>query len=209
MKRLPIPALEGVAASREPAAVDCRNGGLVTRLLCLVAGVFLLAACSAPRPVPVVIVPPPVQAAPVDDVERLPGPEDTTTGRPRPGSAVGRQVVTLAHSLVGRPYCWGGESPDCFDCSGLVHYVYGQTGVSVPRTSREQLQLAQRISLNELEAGDLLFFSLSEGQKTSHVGLYAAGSLFIHAPSDGKTVSYASLDNPFWLDHLIGAGRFH
>jgi cell wall-associated NlpC family hydrolase len=64
------------------------------------------------------------------------------------------------------------------------------------------------VSLTDLRPGDVLFFEL-DGKKVSHVGIYAGAGDFVHAPSTGKTVSYASLRSPFWHGRLIGAGRFH
>jgi cell wall-associated NlpC family hydrolase len=63
------------------------------------------------------------------------------------------------------------------------------------------------VALDDLRAGDVLFFEL-EGKKASHVGIYAGSDTFIHAPSSGKTVSYANLHSVFWSSRLIAAGRF-
>jgi cell wall-associated NlpC family hydrolase len=63
------------------------------------------------------------------------------------------------------------------------------------------------VALANVRPGDVLFFEL-EGNKVSHVGIYAGAGRFIHAPSTGKKVSYASLRSPFWRSRLISAGRF-
>ncbi len=121
---------------------------------------------------------------------------------PQSGGVVARHAV----SMVGTPYLYGGTSPDRgFDCSGLVFYSYGQTGVSVPRTSLEQFRTARKISLNEALEGDLLFFE--DQEKLSHVGIYIGDGRFVHAPSSGRTVSIASLDNAYYQMHLVGVGR--
>lgn len=117
------------------------------------------------------------------------------------------QVLAVTHTLLGTPYRYGGASPSGFDCSGLVQYVYREAGMAVPRTAAEQLRHAHRVQLSELRPGDLVFFRLS-GRKISHVGIYVGGGRFIHAPSSGKPVSYARLENPYWTKRLVAAGRF-
>ena len=116
-------------------------------------------------------------------------------------------VIDIARSMLGVPYRYGGASPSGFDCSGLVSYAYRSIGISVPRTSGQQFRQATRVATNNLQPGDLLFFRLSP-PKISHVAIYDRDGRFIHAPSSGKTVSYASLDNLYWRKHLVAAGRF-
>jgi cell wall-associated NlpC family hydrolase len=108
--------------------------------------------------------------------------------------------------MVGAPYRYGGTSPQGFDCSGLVYYAHRRAGISVPRTTGLQLHGARRVALANVRPGDVLFEL--EGNKVSHVGIYAGAGRFIHAPSTGKKVSYASLRSPFWRSRLISAGRF-
>jgi len=117
-------------------------------------------------------------------------------------------VVSAATRVLGSPYRYGGYSPRGFDCSGLVYYAHRQAGIGVPRTTEAQRRHARPVSLAALRAGDLVFFEL-EGEKVSHVGIFVGPDRFIHAPSSGKVVSYASLQSPFWSSRLVGAGRFH
>ncbi len=119
----------------------------------------------------------------------------------------GAQAATIAHGQVGVPYRYGGASPSGFDCSGLVQYAYSLAGVSVPRTTGQLWHAAKPIAQQELEAGDLLFFSI-EG-KMSHVGLYLGERRFVHAPQSGSSVSVASLDAPFYRSALVRAGRVY
>ena len=116
-------------------------------------------------------------------------------------------VVTAARSVLGAPYRYGGASTNGFDCSGLVSYAYRSVGIAVPRSSSEQFRQSIRVPLQNLQSGDLLFFRLNP-PKVSHVAIYDRDGRFIHAPSSGKRVSYASLDNPYWRKHLVAAGRF-
>jgi cell wall-associated NlpC family hydrolase len=116
-------------------------------------------------------------------------------------------VVAAAQRVVGAPYRYGGFTPRGFDCSGLVYYAHLQAGIPVPRTTGAQLRYARPVALDDLRAGDVLFFEL-EGKKAAHVGIYAGRDIFIHAPSSGKTVSYADLHSAFWSSRLMAAGRF-
>ena len=109
--------------------------------------------------------------------------------------------------MIGVPYVYGGRTPKGFDCSGLVYYSYQQAGIKVPRTSKEQFKAARRVSLPDAQPGDLLFFR--GGRKISHVGIYIGNGYFVHAPSTGKTVSVANLDNTYYREHFDRAGRLH
>ena len=117
----------------------------------------------------------------------------------------GRQAATIALEQVGVPYRYGGSSPNGFDCSGLVQYAYSRAGVNVPRTTGQLWSAAKPVAQQDLEAGDLLFFSI-EG-KMSHVGLYLGEGRFVHAPSSGRTVSVESLRADFYANAFIRAGR--
>ncbi|TCK19028.1 NlpC/P60 family protein [Thiogranum longum] len=116
------------------------------------------------------------------------------------------EALTAAANMVGTPYRYGGASPRGFDCSGLVYYAYSKAGLQAPRSTKEQYRQIKRIPISQLQPGDLIFFNIS-GNKVSHVGIYAGGNRFVHAPSSGKFVSYASLRNPYWSKRIVGAGR--
>lgn len=107
------------------------------------------------------------------------------------------EALAVAKKYLGVPYVWGGSSPSGFDCSGLMQYSYGKIGISIPRTSRTQFGIGQFIPPSRtdlLEPGDLVFFGYGGNpSKVHHVGMYAGGGVFIHAPSTGDVVRYASL----------------
>jgi cell wall-associated NlpC family hydrolase len=108
--------------------------------------------------------------------------------------------------MVGRPYRYGGSTPAGFDCSGLVQFSYRQAGVSIPRSTDDQLRATSRIRMSALRRGDLLFFD-EEGKKKSHVGIYLGDGRFVHAPSSGKHVRTDRLDAAYWKKHLSEARR--
>lgn len=117
-------------------------------------------------------------------------------------------VVSIAEKLKGKPYRYGGVTPEGFDCSGLIHYAYRQIGKSIPRTTEGQYRATERISMEDLQPGDLLFFRINS-RKLSHVGLYAGNRRFIHASTSKKRVADASLEEAYWNKRLIGAGRVY
>ena len=122
-------------------------------------------------------------------------------------ASAGERAASVALEQVGVPYRYGGSSPAGFDCSGLVQYSYGLAGVSVPRTTGQLWSAAATVRGDEMQAGDLLFFSI-EG-KMSHVGMYVGAGRFVHAPQSGRTVSVASLEAPFYKSALLRAGRIY
>jgi cell wall-associated NlpC family hydrolase len=123
-----------------------------------------------------------------------------------PAVPLGTEVALLARQLVGTPYHFGGADPaHGFDCSGLVFWSYRQAGIAVPRTSQGLFKSAQKIPLSQAAAGDLMFFQ--DQQQLSHVGIYLGDRLFVHAPASGETVAVASLDTPYYQQHLVAVGR--
>jgi len=127
-----------------------------------------------------------------------------------PGSdkrLVGTQIATHALTMSGKPYRYGGSDPSGFDCSGLVLFAHRQAGIEVPRTTQTQYRQASRVAYSEIQPGDLLFFRIAG--KLSHVGLYTGNGQFVHAPGRGRSVTTANLNNPYWQQHLLAAGRLH
>ena len=117
------------------------------------------------------------------------------------------EAVVQAVAQLGTPYRWGGESAQRgFDCSGLTRHAYQAADLSLPRTSYQQFRATRRVARDELRPGDLVFFRLN-GRRVDHVGIYVGGKRFIHAPSRGKTVSFARLDNGYWSRRYVGGGR--
>ena len=103
----------------------------------------------------------------------------------------GLRAVQIANHLTGVPYRWGGASPRAgFDCSGLVQYVYSKVGIPLPHYAAGQYGHGRRVSRGALKAGDLVFFS-----GLGHVGIYAGGGKFIHAPRRGTMVRWSRLSS--------------
>ena len=123
------------------------------------------------------------------------------------GDATGNALVDGAKQYLGTPYVWGGTTPDGFDCSGLVQYVYKQNGINIPRTSQEQFKSGVSISRDELQAGDLVFFKGSDGtaEAPGHVAMYIGDGQIIEAPSKGKNVRTIALSEK---SGYVGARRY-
>ena len=125
----------------------------------------------------------------------------------RAASSLGARAAAVALDQVGTRYRYGGEDPQGFDCSGLVHYAYSQAGMAVPRTTTQLWAAAANVDRADLQAGDLLFFRIDG--KMAHVGVYLGQRRFVHAPQSGRRVSVASLDAPFYRKALLRAGRLY
>ena len=123
------------------------------------------------------------------------------------GSDTGKRVVAISEQMLGSPYSYGGDSPEGFDCSGLVRYVYRQVGIEVPHSSQKLYQQSTKIPFNKLQPGDLLFFKI-DFKTISHVGIFTESLNFIHASSNGKKVKISRRDSNYWSKRLAGAGRF-
>lgn len=121
---------------------------------------------------------------------------------PAPGSRAADKALTM----VGKPYRYGGNTPDGFDCSGLVQYSYGRVGIMLPHGTKSLLHMSHTISRRNLQRGDLVFFT-QQGKKFSHVALYIGGDQFVHAPSSGKYVYVSDINDPYWRRHFAAARR--
>ncbi len=118
----------------------------------------------------------------------LGGQGTTTATDPVPVSGAAGQAVAYAYSKLGDPYVYGATGPSSFDCSGLVQAAWASAGVSIPRTTYEQVAALPAVSTNDLQPGDLLFFA-----GDSHVGMYVGGGFLIDAPQTGQDVEKVAL----------------
>ncbi|CEN93087.1 C40 family peptidase [Paraclostridium sordellii] len=116
-------------------------------------------------------------------------------------------IINLAKAQLGKPYVWGAEGPNAFDCSGLTYYVYGQNGVSLPRTAREQSNVGTTISQSQLQPGDLIFSSTDGSGRVTHVGIYIGNGQMIHAPQEGDVVKVTNSNSSYWQSTFVTAKR--
>jgi hypothetical protein len=127
---------------------------------------------------------------------------------PRPvHPPINMAIVRDALSMKGIPYRWGEETPHRgFDCSGLVQYVYGRHGVSLPRTAYQMAMALPELEEEQRRPGDLLFFNTT-GKPYSHVGIYIGHDQMVHASSAKGKVVVGSLNTPYWSQHYLGMRR--
>ncbi|MFJ8041001.1 NlpC/P60 family protein [Kitasatospora sp. NPDC096147] len=118
------------------------------------------------------------------------GAERVDLGTAPPASGRAAAALAAAASKIGSPYVYGSTGPRTFDCSGLMYWSWRQAGVTLPRTSQQQANAGQRISLSEARPGDLVIFY----RDMHHVGMYAGGGVVVHAPYPGARVRYESVN---------------
>src|SRR5207244_7967951 len=87
-------------------------------------------------------------------------------------ASLGASIVTIAMRYIGARYRFGGMSPSGFDCSGFVCYVVNKAGRGISRDMYSQIGSGARVSSNDLQPGDLLFFSNTYKRGLSHAGIY-------------------------------------
>ena len=100
----------------------------------------------------------------------------------------------------------GGNDPAGFDCSGFICYVWQNFGVILPRTADEQFKIGLPVEWQDLETGDLVYFS-TYASGPSHVGIYIGNGKFIHASSGAGKVTITPLLKPYYAQRYIGARR--
>ena len=117
---------------------------------------------------------------------------------PAPNSGA-QTAVNAALSQVGKPYVWGAEGPDSYDCSGLTLWAWAHAGVSLPHNSGMQYDATARVDQGDWQPGDLLFF----GSPIHHVAMYIGGGRMVEAPYSGSQVRVVSA----YRSDYVGAGR--
>lgn len=106
-------------------------------------------------------------------------------------------VITLASAQVGKPYVYGAQGTDSFDCSGLTSYVYSKAaGVNIGRTTYDQVKQGTTVSMNNLQPGDLLFWGSASAPY--HVGIYVGNNQYIHAATPGQGVVKQTISTYFY-----------
>lgn len=113
---------------------------------------------------------------------------------PIAGDGKAAEAARWALTQQLKPYVWGAEGPNSFDCSGLVMWAYQKVGISLPHYTGNQWTAGTHVSRDDLRPGDLVFFY----SDLHHVGIYIGAGLMVHAPQTGDVIHIATIDNrPF------------
>ncbi|MEV7080818.1 NlpC/P60 family protein [Streptomyces sp. NPDC093516] len=99
------------------------------------------------------------------------------------------KALAFARAQIGKPYVWGAVGPGSYDCSGLTQAAWKAAGVTLPRTTYDQVDAGTTVPLSRAQPGDLVFFY----DDITHVGLYIGNGMMIHAPKPGAYVREESV----------------
>ncbi|WTO80872.1 NlpC/P60 family protein [Streptomyces sp. NBC_00210] len=110
-------------------------------------------------------------------------------------SAQGAKALAYAILQIGKPYEWGAEGPNSYDCSGLTSQAWAAAKRPIPRTSQEQWRQLAHIDIKELRPGDLIIYH----RDASHVGMYIGHGSIVHAPRPGRNVTIADAGSMYIL----------
>lgn len=125
-------------------------------------------------------------------------------------SSSASSVIAYAKTLLGKPYVWGAQGPNSFDCSGFTYYVFkNKAGIVLPRTSSAQSKYGTSVSWSNLRAGDLMFFDTNGANngQVSHVGLYIGNGQMIHASSSQRKIVITSVNTSYYKNAFVNARR--
>ena len=139
--------------------------------------------------------------------------QDTEAAQENPRK-VADAIIKEAGRHLGKPYLYGGNGPQSFDCTGFTCYVFNKFGYKLSRSSADQAHDGREVrgGYDKYQKGDIIIFGGRNSKKTpGHVGIFiAADSLaksftFIHASSSGVTISH--IDEPYYAQRFIGVRR--
>lgn len=120
----------------------------------------------------------------------LPG--GSPTGEEEPLNPSGNKIVEAALRERGKPYVWGAEGPNSYDCSGLVKWAYAKGArINLPHQSESQRNSGIELPVSEAQPGDVLW-------KPGHVGIYIGNDKYVHAPKPGDVVKTADMKTSKW-----------
>ena len=145
------------------------------------------------------------RSASASQPSRSGGSSSTGSSYTPPPASSGRAGTAVAYAMaqVGKPYVYGAAGPDAYDCSGLTMMAWAQAGVSLAHSASIQYASTARVSLSDLQPGDLVFFY----SDIHHVGMYIGGGQFVNAENPSVGIRVQNLYDPYWQSVYVGAGR--
>ncbi len=118
------------------------------------------------------------------------------------------RLASAGLEFLGTRYRWNGLSARSgFDCSGLVKTLFEKFSIVLPRSSREQYKVGEKVEKDNLEVGDLVFFSSTRGRTPTHVGIYLGDDMFMHAARKARKVIISNLTQAWYTKRFLGARR--
>ena len=125
-------------------------------------------------------------------------------------SVIRNEIESKAKSFLGTKYVWGATGPSKFDCSGFTQWVYRDSGITIPRVSKDQAKVGDYVPYENLRRGDMVFFDTKKHRQgiVTHVGIYLGNNNFIHASSAAKKVVIFNFnDKPFYKERFLWGRR--
>lgn len=117
------------------------------------------------------------------------------------------QLVNYVNSKLGLPYVYGGASDAGWDCSALMQSAYAQQGIQIPRVAQDQYTMSTKVSVDQLQPGDFVFFSdTGSTNNVTHVGMYIGDGKYTHAANSRDGVITSTLNTNG--SYFVGAGNF-
>jgi peptidoglycan DL-endopeptidase RipA len=200
-----------ISARAQAAALGAQQAQLQTELAAAQQQLSTLIGERAAAQRTAVVAPAPKPATP-------PAPSGNTAHAGSGSASAAQAAIDAAMGYLGLPYAWGGGgtrgpgpgmAPDegviGFDCSGLTQYAYAQAGISIPRNSRSQYAALPKVSSDDLQAGDLVFWGTDASDPSSivHVAIYLGANKVVQAPESGDVVKVSTM----WWRNYVGAVR--
>ena len=116
-------------------------------------------------------------------------------------------IAEFARAQVGKPYVFAASGPDAFDCSGLVMRAYSNIGIYLPHSAESQSGYGYAVSMDNLQPGDMLFYTTDGSGTVSHVGIYVGDGMMVHASAPGIGVIMTNIYDNWYQSRFMGARR--
>lgn len=116
-------------------------------------------------------------------------------------------IAEFARAQVGKPYVYACSGPDAFDCSGLVLRAYSNIGIYLPHSAESQSGYGYAVSMDNLQPGDMLFYTTDGSGTVSHVGIYVGDGMMVHASAPGIGVIMTNIYDSWYQNRFMGARR--